>query len=306
MNSTGRLRPGGAITALVTPFHNGEVDGAALEALVEWQVLSGVDGLALCTAAGEGLSLSPQERRMVLDICVRAAADRIPVIAAAGTNCTESTIALIRDAEECGARAVLVTVPYYSKPGQKGILHHFQQIAAASNLPILVENAPSRTASDLTVETLGRLAELDAIVAIVDATGDIARFANLPPALRHRFRFLSGHDGTALSFHLAGGDGIVSATANILPRLVTSLQQAAYGSYISAALALSDRLHPLLTALGPESDPALLKYALQVLRGMEADLRLPLVPADADSRFAIVSALSPFVGGGTQRIALSL
>ncbi|MBB3310662.1 4-hydroxy-tetrahydrodipicolinate synthase [Rhizobium sp. BK196] len=306
MDSTGRLRPGGAITALVTPFHNGEVDGAALEALVEWQVLSGVDGLALCTAAGEGLSLSPQERRMVLDICVRTAADRIPVIAAAGTNCTESTIALIRDAEECGARAALVTVPYYSKPGQKGILHHFQQIAAASNLPVLIENAPARTASDLTVETLERLAELDAIVAIVDATGDIARFANMPPALRHRFRFLSGHDGTALSFHLAGGDGIISAAANILPRLVTSLQQAAYGSYISAALALSDRLHLLLTALGSESDPARLKYALQVLRGTEADLRLPLVPAETESRSAIVAALSPFVGGGTHRIALSL
>ncbi len=306
MSSKGRLRPGGAITALVTPFRNGEVDSAALEALVEWQVLSGVDGLALCTAAGEGLSLSPQERRMVLDICIRAAADRIPVIAAAGTNCTETTIALIRDAEECGARAVLITVPYYSKPGQKGILHHFQQIAAASNLPVLIENAPARTASDLTAETLERLAELDAIVAIVDATGDIARFANLPPALRRRFLFLSSHDGTALSFHLAGGNGIVSAAANILPRLVTSLQQAAYGSDMSAAFALNDRLHPLVAALGSESDPARVKYALQVLRGTSADLRLPLVSAEAESRVAIIAALSPFVGGGAQRMALSL
>ncbi len=306
MNSQGRLRPGGVITALVTPFRDGEVDGVALEALVEWQVLSGVDGLAVCTAAGEGPTLSPRERRVVLDTCVRAAADRIPVIAAAGTNCTESTISLIHDAEECGARAVLVTVPYYSKPGQKGILHHFRQIAAASTLPVLIENAPTRAASDLTVETLGQLAELDTIAAIIDSTGDIARLANIPPTLRQRFRFLSGHDATALPFHLAGGDGIVSAAANILPRLVTSLQQAAHGSYISAALALSDRLHPLVSALGREGDPARLKYALQVLRGTVADLRLPLVPAEAESRFAIVKALSPFVGGDAQRLALSL
>lgn len=306
MNNTGRLRLGGAITALVTPFRDGEVDGAALEDLVEWQVLSGVDGLAICTAAGEGLSLSRRERRMVLDICIRTAADRIPVIAAAGTNCTESTIALIRDAEECGARAVLVTVPYYSKPGQKGIVRHFERIAAATDLPVLIENAPARTASDLNIETLERLAEFEVVVAIVDSTGDIARFANLPPALRQRFRFLSGHDATALSFHLSGGDGIVSAAANILPRLVTSLQKAAHGSHIPAAFALSDRLLLVVAALGPEDDPARLKYALQILRGTPSDLRLPLVPIESSSCFAIAKSLAPFIGGGVARMALSL
>ncbi|MBB3389563.1 4-hydroxy-tetrahydrodipicolinate synthase [Rhizobium sp. BK275] len=306
MNNTGKLRPGGAITALVTPFRDGEVDGAALEDLVEWQVLSGVDGLAICTAAGEGPTLSPQERRMVLDICIRTAADRIPVIAAAGTNCTESTIALIRDAKECGARAVLVTAPYYSKPGQKGIVRHFERIAAATDLPVLIENAPARTASDLTMETLERLAAFEAVVAIVDSTGDIARFANLPPALRQRFRFLSGHDATALSFHLSGGDGIVSAAANILPQLVTSLQKAAYGSHISAAFALSDRLLPVVAALGPEDDPARLKYALQILRGTPSDLRLPLVPIESGSCFAIAKSLAPFIGGSVARMALSL
>ncbi|QWW69208.1 4-hydroxy-tetrahydrodipicolinate synthase [Rhizobium sp. WYJ-E13] len=306
MNNAGKLRPGGAITALVTPFRDGEVDGAALEDLVEWQVLSGVDGLALCTAAGEGLSLSPRERRMVLDICIRTAADRIPVIAAAGTNCTESTIALIRDAEECGARAVLVTVPFYSKPGQKGIVRHFERIAAATNLPVLIENAPARTASDLTMETLERLAEFEAVVAIVDSTGDIARFANLPPALRQRFRFLSSHDAAALPFHLSGGDGILSAAANILPRLVTSLQKAAYGSHISAAFALSDRLLPVVAALGPEDDPARLKYALQILRGTPSDLRLPLVPIESDSRFAIAKSLAPFIGCSVARMTLSI
>jgi len=306
MNNTGKLRPRGVITALVTPFRDGEVDGAALEDLVEWQVLSGVDGLALCTAAGEGLSLSPQERRMVLDICIRTVADRIPVIAAAGTNCTESTITLIRDAEECGARAVLATVPYYSKPGQKGILRHFERIAAATDLPVLIENAPARTASDLTMETLERLSEFEAVVAIVDSTGDIARFANLPPALRQRFRFLSGHDATALLSHLSGGDGIVSTAANILPGLVTSLQQSACGSSLSAALALSDRLLPVVAALGHEDDPTRLKYALQILRGTPSDLRLPLVPIEAESRFAIAKSLAPFIGGSAASMALSL
>jgi 4-hydroxy-tetrahydrodipicolinate synthase len=306
MNNTRRLRAGGTFTALVTPFRNGEVDGAALEDLVEWQVLSGVDGLAVCTAAGEGLSLSPQERRMVLDTCIRAAADRIPVIAAAGTNSTESTIALIRDAEECGASAVLVTVPYYSKPGQKGVVHHFRQVSAASNLPVLIDNAPALTASDLTMATLEELAELAAIVAIVDSTGDIARIANLPSALRQRFRFLSGHDATALPFQLSGGDGIISMAANILPRLVTSLQQAACGSYISAAVALNERLLPVVSALGPEGDPARLKYALQILRDTPSDLRLPLVPTEAENRFAIAKSLAPFIGGSAARMALSL
>ncbi|MET3758834.1 4-hydroxy-tetrahydrodipicolinate synthase [Rhizobium binae] len=268
-------RLAGAIAALVTPFCNGDLDRPALRALVEWQILSGVDGLAVCSVTGEGPTLSPPERAEVIDLSVRAAG-RVPVIAATGTNSTESTIMLIRLAETLGAAAALVTVPYYSKPGQNGILHHFEQVAEAGGLPVLVDNAPARTASDLSVETLGKLAAIPGILGILDATGDIARFACLSPFLRQRFRFFSGHDPSALAFTVAGGDGMISPGANVMPRRFTSMQQAARAGNLSAALSLHHRLLPMFAALGPESDPARIKHGLRLIRGTEAELRLRL------------------------------
>jgi 4-hydroxy-tetrahydrodipicolinate synthase len=158
-------RLGGAITALVTPFRHRGLDRPAFRALAEWQILSGVDGLAVCSVSGEGPTLSPQERAEVIDLSIQSAAGRVPVVAATGTNSTESTIALTREAEALGAAAALVTVPYYSKPGQKGIIHHFEQVAAASRLPVIVDHAPAQTASDLSTETLGRLAAIPGLSA---------------------------------------------------------------------------------------------------------------------------------------------
>lgn len=296
----------GAITALVTPFCNGDLDSPALRALVEWQILSGVDGLAVCSVVGEGPTLSPEERAEVIDLSVRSAAGRVPVIAATGTNSTESTIALTRQAAALGATAALVTVPYYSKPSQKGIVHHFEQMAEAGGLPVIVDNAPARTASDLSTETLGKLAAIPGIFGILDATGDIARFAGLSPFLRQRFRFFSGHDPSALAFTVAGGDGMISPGANVLPRLFTSMQQAARAGNLSAALSLQDRLLPLITGLGPEGDPARIKHALRLIRGLETELRLPLVTAEPEMRFAIGKALAPFLDESSARLALSL
>lgn len=300
------LRLGGAITALATPFHNGRLDRPAFEALAEWQILSGVDGLAVATVTGEGPALSPRERATLIGTAVRTAAGRVPVLAATGTNATESTIALTREAGALGAAAALVIVPYYSKPGQKGILHHFEQVGAAAGLPLIVENAPGRTASDLSAETLGRLAAIPAIVGICDATGDIGRLAGLPPSLRQRFRFLSGHDATALVFGTAGGAGTISPAANVLPRLFASMQQAAQAGNMPAALALQDRLLPLVGALGPEGDPARIKHALHLLRGISPELRLPLVRPELQEQLAIGEALASFHCEGKARRALSL
>ncbi|TBY73104.1 4-hydroxy-tetrahydrodipicolinate synthase [Rhizobium leguminosarum] len=306
MKTAGMPRLAGAITALVTPFCRGRVDRSALRALVEWQILSGVDGLAVCSVTGEGSTLSPQERAEVIDLSIRSAAGRVPVIAATGTNSTESSIALTREAETLSAAAVLVTVPYYSKPGQKGIIHHFEQVAAASRLPVIVDHAPAQTASDLSTDTLFRLAAIPGIVGIRDATGDIARFAGLSPILRQRFRFFSGHDPSALAFTIAGGDGVISPGANVLPRLFTSMQQAARAGNLLAARSLQDRLLPLISALGPEGDPARIKHALRLMRGLEAEVRLPLVAAEPEMRFAIGKALAPFVDESSARMALSL
>ncbi len=299
-------RLAGAITALVTPFCRGRVDRSALRALVEWQILSGVDGLAVCSATGEGPTLSPQERAEVIDLSIQSVAGRVPVIATTGTNSTESTIALTREAEALGAAAALVTVPYYSKPGQKGIVHHFEQVVAASRLPVIVDHAPAQTASDLSTETLGSLAAIPGIVGIRDATGDIARFAGLSSILRQGFRFFSGHDPSALAFTIAGGDGAISPGANVLPRLFTSMQQAARAGNLSAARSLQDRLLPLISALGPEGDPARIKHALRLMRGLGAELRLPLVAAEPDMRFAIGKALAPFLDESSAKMALSL
>ncbi|MBY5562343.1 4-hydroxy-tetrahydrodipicolinate synthase [Rhizobium leguminosarum] len=299
-------RLGGAITALVTPFRHGGLDRPAFRALAEWQILSGVDGLAVCSVSGEGPTLSPQERAEVIDLSIRSAAGRVCVIAATGTNSTESTIALTREAEALGAAAALVTVPYYSKPGQKGIIHHFEQVAAASRLPVIVDHAPAQAASDLSTDTFFSLAAIPGIVGIRDATGDIARFAGLSPILRQRLRFFSGHDPSALAFTIAGGDGVISPGANVLPRLFASMQQAARAGNLSAARSLQDRLLPLISALGPEGDPARIKYALRLMRGLEAELRLPLVAAEPEMGFAIGKALAPFVDESSARMALSL
>lgn len=299
-------RLAGAITALVTPFRHGRLDRPALQALAEWQVLSGVDGLAVCSVTGEGPTLTPRERAEVIDLAIRSAAGRVPIIAATGTNSTERTIALTREAEALGAAAALITVPYYSKPGQKGIIHHFEQVVAASGLPVIVDNAPAQTASDLSTETLGQLAANPGILGITDATGDIARFAGLSPFLRQRFRFFSRHDPSALAFTIAGGDGVISPGANVLPRLFTSMYRAARAGNLSAALSLQDRLLPLIAELGPEGDPAGIKHALQLLRGLEVVIRLPLVTAEPERRFAIGKALAPFLDerGGTMALSI--
>ncbi|WSH66855.1 4-hydroxy-tetrahydrodipicolinate synthase [Rhizobium ruizarguesonis] len=299
-------RLGGAITALVTPFRHGGLDRPALRALAEWQILSGVDGLAVCSVTGEGPTLSPQERAEVIDLSIQSVAGRLPVIAATGTNSTESTIALTREAEALGAAAALVTVPYYSKPGQKGIIHHFEQVAAASGLPVIVDHAPAQTASDLSTETLSRLAAIPGIFGIRDATGDIARFVGLSAILRQRFRFYSGHDLSALAFTIAGGDGMISSGANVVPRLLTSMQQAARAGNLSAAHSLQDRLLPLISTLGPEGDPARIKYALRLVRGLKAELRLPLVTTEPDLCLAIGAALAPFLDERSAGLALSL
>ncbi|MGR9135528.1 4-hydroxy-tetrahydrodipicolinate synthase [Rhizobium indigoferae] len=299
-------RLGGAITTLITPFRHGCLDRPALRALAEWQILSGVDGLTVCSTTGEGPTLSQQERAEAIDLVIRSAAGRVPVIAATGTTSTDSTIALTREAEVLGAAAALVTVPYYSKPGQQGIVHHFEQLAAASGLPVIIDHAPAQTASDLSTETLGRLATIPGIFGIRDATGDIARFVGLSAILRQRYRFFSGHDPSALAFTIAGGDGMISSGANVVPRLFISMQQAARAGNLSAARSLQDRLMPLISVLGPEGDPARIKHALRLVRGLKAELRLPLVAAEPEVCLAIGEALAPFLDESSTRMALSL
>ncbi|MEZ2130398.1 MULTISPECIES: 4-hydroxy-tetrahydrodipicolinate synthase [unclassified Sinorhizobium] len=304
INAARKSRPRirGAITALATPFIDGKLDEVGLMALVEWQIRSGIDGLAVCSVTGEGPVLDAEERKKIVAIAVEIAEGKVPVIVATGTNSTATTIARTREAEALGADVALVTIPYYSKPTQKGICHHFEAIAANSGIPLMVDNAPSHTALDATPATIERLAEIQAIIGIRDATGDVSRIASLQPALRERFTLLSGHDPTALAFAMAGGHGTISAVANVVPRLVASMQRATNAGHIPTALSIYERFFPLIRALRRESEPVGVKYALHLLRKLDPEVRLPLVPIEPETEAAIHAALQPFMNDRMSRV----
>ncbi|MBB3399429.1 MULTISPECIES: 4-hydroxy-tetrahydrodipicolinate synthase [unclassified Rhizobium] len=290
--------PQGAITSLVTPFRSDLVDQRGLELLVDRQVLGGVDGLLVCDPTGEGTSLSEDERDAVVRTAVAAARNRVPVIAATGTNSTSTTIEQTLHAAELGAAAALVTVPYYSKPGQRGIVHHFEEVATRTKVPIIVDVDPNRTASPLGLSALTELANMPNIVGLKHCDGDIASFAAMPPGLKHRFIQYGGHDLTALAFLIAGGSSVISRTSNITPQLVSSMQKAASGQNICAALLIQKRLAPLVAAIGDSGAPTI-KHALSLMTGCSADVRLPLVPAEPEECHAIAAALAPYLASET-------
>ncbi|MBD9594646.1 MULTISPECIES: 4-hydroxy-tetrahydrodipicolinate synthase [unclassified Ensifer] len=287
------LRLEGAITALVTPFRDGKVDVVGLMSLVEWQIRHGISGVVACGTTGEAPTLSRAERAMVIERCVEVAERKIPVIAGTGTNITATTIELTAEARTLGADAALVVAPYYSKPSQEGLYRHFEAVARAVDLPVIIYNVPSRTGVDLAARTIERLAELQNVVGIKDATGDVGRFLSSSPALKARLMQLSGHDQTALPFNLCGGHGTISVASNVVPRLVVAMHQAVTTGNVAAALALHERLRPLLTALERETNPGPVKYALHLVRALSPEVRLPLTQVAPETAAEIRAALEP-------------
>ena len=294
MKSAPQRRIGGAITALVTPFRDGELDAVDLMAHIEWQLASGIDGLLACSLTGEGPVLTEQERARVIEICVALAEGRVPVVIATGTNDTATTIEETRQAQKLGADAALVTVPYYSKPTQKGILHHFERLAESVDLPLIIHNLPSHTAADLSPSTAAGLAELPTVIGIADGSGDLSRFSSWRRLLPERIGFYSTQDATALASTIAGGRGTFSSTANILPRLFHSMQQAAGCDHLAAARLIDDRMRPLFGAIARESEPATVKHALALMRGMSPEVRLPLTGVEDATSAAIAAATELF------------
>ena len=285
----GRLR--GAMTALATPFKDGGVDYAGLSALVEWQIAEGICGLAPCTVTGEFPTLSWQERTAVIGRCVEVAAGRVPVIASTGSNDTAATITFTSVAQGLGADAALIVTPYYNRPSQEGVIRHFEVIARAVELPIIVGNVPSRTGIDLAPATLTRLAAIPAIIGIADATGDLSRPMALSRLLGNRFIHFSGHDATAPGFALSGGHGAISAVANLAPGLCRALHDACGNGDARTAGTIQQRLWPLIAALEREPDPVTVKYALHLLRGIAPEVRLPLTGVTAETAEAVRLAL---------------
>jgi 4-hydroxy-tetrahydrodipicolinate synthase len=285
----------GCGTALVTPFtRSGEVDEPALRKLVEWQINEGVHFLVPCGSTGEAATLTTAEQRRVVEITVEVAEGRLPIVAGAGSNDTARAIALSHEMRAAGATHLLHVSPAYNKPPQRGIIAHFRAIADTVDLPIVVYNVPGRTASNIEAKTTLALAEHPQIVAVKEASGNLAQVTEI---LRHRpstFSVLSGDDAMTLPIMAAGGEGVISVVSNATPKLMSRLVDLCASGDFASARALAMRLTPWFTAAFIDSNPIPVKAALAMMGRLENSLRLPLVPlTDAHTapvRAALVAA----------------
>lgn len=269
----------GSIPALVTPFTaGGAVDEKAFADHVDWVIAEGSSGLVPVGTTGESPTLSHDEHKRVVELCVEIANKRVPVIAGAGSNNTTEAIELAEHAEQAGADALLVVTPYYNKPTQKGLFAHFSAIAQAVSLPIFIYNIPGRSVIDMTPETMGNLVRAHKnIVGVKDATGKIERVSEQRITCGPDFIQLSGEDATALGFNAHGGVGCISVVANVAPRLCAEFQAATLAGDYRKALEYQDRLMPLHKAIFLEPGLCGAKYGLSRLRGMDRTVRSPLV-----------------------------
>ncbi len=282
----------GYVSALPTPFRGERIDHEAFADLCDWQIGQGISGFVVNGTTGEAPALAMGEQRLLIRLSVQVADDRVPVIAGVGSACTAPAIELAKNAANAGADGILATTPYYVRPSQEGIYRHFRALHDAVELPILLYDVPSRTASTIAGDTLCRLAELPRIVGLKDATGDLSRIKLLKDKIDARFRWLSGDDATALDFMALGGTGCVSVLSNVVPRRCVELHQAHARGDLYRARAIERELAPLTAALFAESNPVPVKYALSMMGRMAVDVRLPLVPASPATRKAVEDALA--------------
>ncbi len=287
------LRIKGSCTALITPFKNGAIDAAGFQRFVEWQIAQGSDGLVPVGTTGETPTLSHDEHDQVIELCVKAAKRRVPVIAGAGSNSTAEAIRFTQFAKTVGADATLHSTGYYNKPTQEGLFLHFKAINDAVDLPFIVYNVPVRTIVDISAVTMARIAELKNFAGIKDATANMARASQHRQLFDRPHAALSGEDATALGYNAHGGTGCISVTSNIAPKLCAQFQAACAAGDYKTALVLHDRLMPLHDALFIETNPAPVKYAAWRLGLIDSpECRLPLAPLTDASKKAVDAALA--------------
>jgi 4-hydroxy-tetrahydrodipicolinate synthase len=275
----------------VTPFRDGAVDEQAFVRLVERQIAGGVHGLVPVGTTGETATLSHDEHRRVVELCVKTAAGRVPVVAGAGSNSTSEAIELARHAKTIGADAALIVTPYYNRPSQEGLYAHYAAINEAVQIPVLVYNVPGRTSVDISNETLARLAKLPNIVGIKDATGDMTRASIQRLTCGEDWVMLSGDDPTALGYMAHGGHGCISVTANVAPEQCATFFNDAMAGQWPGALYSQDRLIRLHKALFTDASPSPTKFALAHLGLCQEDARLPIVAASEASRKEVLAAM---------------
>ncbi len=281
----------GVLPALVTPFRDGAVDEKAFVALVERQIAGGVHGLVPVGTTGESATLSHEEHRRVIDLCVQTAGGRVPVVAGTGSNSTAEAIELTRHAKQAGADAVLVVAPYYNRPSQEGMYLHYKAIHDAVDIPIVVYNVPSRTVADISNDTLARLSKLPNIVGIKDATGDLARASLQRLDCGPDWIMLSGNDDGALGYLAHGGHGCISVTCNVAPEACANMFNDALTGRWPGALAAQDKLIRLHKALFADSSPSPTKFAMAQLGLCSDEVRLPLAPCSEAARAEVLAAM---------------
>jgi 4-hydroxy-tetrahydrodipicolinate synthase len=284
----------GVLTALVTPFSNGAVDERALHQLVEHQIGAGVDGLVPCGSTGESATLSHAEHRRVVEVVVAATRGRVPVLAGTGSNNTAEAIDLTRHAKEAGADGALLISPYYNRPTQQGIIEHYARVARETSFPLVIYNIPSRTASNILPETMARLADVEQIVGVKEASGDMNQIAQVIARCPEDFTVLSGNDGETLPLLAIGGRGVISTTANVAPQEMVGLVRAFRAGDLARAREMHYRLLPLFDILFCETNPIPVKAALALRGTISEELRLPLTPLTERNRERIQVVLKEF------------
>ena len=283
----------GAFTALVTPFKNDQVDEDAYRKLVEWQIEQGIDGLVPCGTTGESATLSHEEHKQVIKICVDQAKGRVPVLAGAGSNNTREAIDLTRYAKESKADGALLITPYYNKPTPNGLVAHFKAIAQEVSMPFVVYNVPGRTGLNVQAQTMARLFhEIPEVVGVKEASGDLKQIAEVVEACGPDFTVLSGEDFTVLPLLAVGGHGVISVTSNIAPKMMSDMCRAFRAGEQNKALGLSLELLPLCRGMFLETNPIPVKTALSMMGMMDLELRLPLVPLTPENEAALKALLT--------------
>lgn len=282
----------GSIVAIVSPMHeDGSLDLDAYRRLIDWHIAEGTNAIVAVGTTGESPTVDPGEHGELIKVAVETARGRIPIIAGTGGNSTAEAIELTAHARKVGAQATLQVVPYYNKPPQEGLYRHFRKIAETVDLPMILYNVPGRTVADLGNETTLRLAQVPGIVGLKDATGDLARAADLLKQLPSSFAVYSGNDDSALALMLLGGHGVISVTANIAPRLMSEMCAAVLAGDFARARSVNQRLLPVHTKLFVEANPIPVKWALAKMGRIAGGIRLPLVPLSSAAEPVVLAAM---------------
>jgi 4-hydroxy-tetrahydrodipicolinate synthase len=274
----------GVSTALITPFRDGEIDEPALQELVEFQIAAGIDGLVPCGSTGESATMSHTEHRRVIELVVAAARGRVPVIAGTGSNNTREAIELTRHAKEAAADGALLISPYYNKPTQDGIVAHYTEIARATDIPLVVYNVPGRTASNMLPTTIARLAEIEQVVGVKEACGDLGQISDLIARCPADFAVLSGDDALTLPMLAIGGCGVISTSSNVVPAEMVELVRSARAGDFASARTVHQRLLPLFDVLFCETNPIPVKAAVAEAGRAGEEVRLPLTEITPPNR----------------------